>query len=75
MAIHCYTSISFSYLTKARVLGWSLKRFHPDWVVTVCITDREPEGFVFDLDKEPFDRVALGTRAAGREHPVLAVWS
>ena len=57
MAIHCYTSISFSYLVKARVLGWSLKRFHPDWVITVCITDREPEGFVFDLDKEPFDRV------------------
>lgn len=57
MSIHCYTSISFSYLAKARVLAWSLKRFHPDWVVTVCITDIEPDGFTFDIDNEPFDRV------------------
>lgn len=57
MAIHCYTSISFSYLAKARVLAWSLKRFHPDWIFTVCITDREPDGFQFDLEREPFDRV------------------
>lgn len=60
MSIHCYTSITFSYLAKARVLGWSLKRFHPDWVITVCITDREPDGFEFDLEKEPFDRVIWG---------------
>ena len=57
MAIHCYTSISFSYLAKARVLAWSLKRFHPDWIFTVCITDREPDGFHFELAQEPFDRV------------------
>ena len=60
MIIHCYTSISLSYLAKARVLAWSLKRFHPDWVLTVCITDREPDGFVFDLEQEPFDRVIWG---------------
>ncbi|MEZ5541720.1 MAG: hypothetical protein R3F42_06725 [Pseudomonadota bacterium] len=57
MAIHCFTSISFSYLAKARVLAWSLKRFHPDWVFTVCITDHAPEGFDFNLELEPFDRV------------------
>lgn len=57
MAIHCYTSISFSYLAKARVLAWSLKRFHPDWIFTLCITDHEPDGFAFDIDREPFDRV------------------
>jgi hypothetical protein len=57
MGIHCYTSISFSYLCKARVLAWSLKRFHPDWVFTVVITDREPAGYIFNLDEEPFDRV------------------
>jgi hypothetical protein len=60
VSIHCYTSISFSYLARARVLAWSLKRFHPDWEFTVCITDREPEGFVFDLEREPFDRVLWG---------------
>ena len=35
MTVHCFTSISFSYLAKARTLGWSLKRFHPDWVLTL----------------------------------------
>lgn len=57
MSIHCYTSISLSYLSRARVLAWSLKRFHPDWLFTVCITDREPEGFALDLAREPFDSV------------------
>jgi hypothetical protein len=57
MKVHCFTSFSFSYLAKARVLGWSLKRFHPDWLFTACITDREPDGFTFDLAKEPFDAV------------------
>lgn len=57
MSVHCFTSISFSYLAKARTLGWCLKRFHPDWVLTLCLTDREPDGFSFNLDDEPFDRV------------------
>lgn len=55
--IHCFTSITFSYLAKARVLGWSLKRFHPDWTFWLCITDREPPEFEFDLAQEPFDKV------------------
>lgn len=61
MPIHCFTSISFSYLAKARVLGWSLKRYHPDWTIWVCITDTEPEGFNFDIESEPFDRVLFAT--------------
>jgi|GEM_PF-2687706 len=55
--IQCFTSISFSYLAKARVLAWSMKRFHPDWTFWVCITDREPPGFEFNLEEEPFDKV------------------
>jgi hypothetical protein len=57
MMVHCFTSLSFSYLAKARVLGATLKRFHPDWTFTVCVTDREPRGFQFDLADEPFDAV------------------
>ena len=57
MRVNCFTSFSFSYLPRARVLGWSLKRYHPDWAVTACISDREPEGFVFNIGKEPFDHV------------------
>jgi lipopolysaccharide biosynthesis glycosyltransferase len=55
--VHCYTSISLNYLPKARVLAWSLKRFHPDWTFWLCITDREPPGFRFDLSSEPFDKI------------------
>lgn len=53
----CFTSISFSYLAKARVLARSLKRFHRDWEFVICISDRPPPGFTFDVEEEPFDRV------------------
>jgi hypothetical protein len=57
MSVHCYTSISLNYLAKARVLGATVKRHHPEWVMTLCVTDRQPDGFTLDLDCEPFDRV------------------
>ena len=60
MRVACCTSISFSYLSRARVLAHTLKRHHPDWVFWICVTDREPIGFTFDLDQEPFDRVIWG---------------
>lgn len=61
MTVHCFTSASFSYLSKARVLGTTLKRFHPDWVFTFVLTDREPPGFTFNLQNEPFDQVIHAT--------------
>lgn len=57
MPIHCYTSFSFSYLAKARVLAATLKRHHPDWVLWAVVTDHEPDGFAFSLSEEEFDRV------------------
>lgn len=57
MKVHCFTSCSFNYLAKARTLAYSLRRFHPDWTLTLCLTDREPPGFKFDLSKEQFDHV------------------
>jgi hypothetical protein len=57
MATACFTSISFSYLAKARVLGRTLKEHHPDWRFYVCITDREPPGYEFLIEDEPFDEV------------------
>jgi hypothetical protein len=53
----CFTSFSFSYLNRARVLFTSLRRFHPDWHLVALITDRLPPGFDFDLSREPFDEV------------------
>jgi hypothetical protein len=55
--VDCFTSFSFSYLAKARVLATTLKRFHPNWRLWAVIADREPDGFSFDLDKEAFDGV------------------
>jgi hypothetical protein len=55
--VHCFTSISWSYLDRARVLGNTLKQHHPDWVLWLCVSDVDPPGFAIDLSEEPFDGV------------------
>lgn len=50
-----YTSITKSYLPKARVLAKSLKRFHPDWTFVLLYSDDFPVGF--DSKQEPFDEI------------------
>ncbi|WP_222547211.1 hypothetical protein [Asaia lannensis] len=55
--IYCFTSASFSYLDRVRVLGETLRRFHPDWEFVFCLSDVEPPGFVFDVANEPIDHV------------------
>ncbi|MDB5476428.1 MAG: hypothetical protein JWP49_1939 [Phenylobacterium sp.] len=57
MKVLCYSSFTFSYLNRARVLFQTLRRFHPDWELVALITDKPPQGFKFDPAKEPFDRV------------------
>lgn len=57
MKIHCYTSISYSYLDRARVLAETVKRFHPDWTLWLLMSDEEPEGFEFNLADEDFDHI------------------
>ena len=57
MKVLCYSSFTFSYLNRARVLFQTLRRFHPDWELIALITDRPPQGFSFDPATEPFDRV------------------
>ncbi len=53
--MHVYTSITKSYLPKARVLAKSVKKFHPDWTFVLLYSDDLPENF--DLSKEPFDEI------------------
>jgi hypothetical protein len=53
----CFTSLTFSYLGRARVLAESVKRYHPDWCFIALISDLPPAGFAFDLANEPFDHV------------------
>ena len=57
MKVLCYSSFTFSYLNRARVLFQTLRRFHPDWELVALITDQPPPGLVFDPAREPFDRV------------------
>ncbi|MDQ4421424.1 hypothetical protein OOT33_13430 [Sphingobium sp. DEHP117] len=57
MAVHAFTSFSFSYLNRARVLAASIKRIHPDWVTWAVISDHAPPSFRFELEQEAFDRV------------------
>lgn len=57
MTIHAFTSFSYSYLNRARVLASTLKAQHPDWILWAVLTDKEPEGFHFDLEHENFDGV------------------
>ena len=63
--IYVYTSFTYSYLGRARVLGHSLRRHHPDWHVVAVITDLEPDDFVLDPEREPFDEVILGQDLLG----------
>ncbi len=57
MKVQVYSSFTFSYLNRARVLFQTLRRFHPDWDLVALMVDDVPKGFEFDLAREPFDRV------------------
>jgi hypothetical protein len=57
MKILVYSSFTFSYLNRARVLFSTLRKFHPDWELVALVTDRPPPGFRFRPEKEPFDRL------------------
>ncbi|MDP3749234.1 MAG: hypothetical protein Q8Q88_19535 [Phenylobacterium sp.] len=59
MKVLVYSSFTFSYLNRARVLFQTLRRFHPDWELVALITDEPPLNFAFDPASEPFDRVVL----------------
>lgn len=52
-----YTSVTKSYIPKARVLAQSLKRFHSDWTFCLLLSDEPPANF--DLAQEPFDILCL----------------
>ena len=50
-----FTSVTKSYIPKARVLAHSLKKFHPDWHFALLLSDELP--LSFDLESEPFDEI------------------
>lgn len=52
-----FTSCTFGYLAKARVLAQSFKKYNSDYEFALVMIDKEPEGFIFNLAEEPFDTV------------------
>lgn len=57
MKVIGFTSFTFSYLNRARVLFRSLRRHHPDWELIALMVDRPPPGVVLDVAAEDFDRI------------------
>jgi lipopolysaccharide biosynthesis glycosyltransferase len=56
MSIHCFTSFTFSYLARAKILVSTLRRAHPDWTIWAVMVDEPHEGNDFGLAEE-FDKV------------------
>ncbi len=50
-----YTSVTKSYIPKARVLAKSVKKFHPNWHFVLLLSDTLPLNF--DIQNEPFDEI------------------
>lgn len=67
MTVHAFSSFSYSYLNRARVLAKTLKALHPDWILWAVITDKQPDGFVLDLDLEGFDQMLTAEDLFGEE--------
>jgi len=65
MTIHAYTSFSYSYLNRARVLAATLRRQHPDWVIWAVLTDKAPDGFELDWNAEGYDHVITAEDLVG----------
>lgn len=65
MTVHAFTSFSYSYLNRARVLASSLKRVHPDWVLWAVLTDVDVPGVSHDLTKDGFDAVVTAADLIG----------
>lgn len=64
----CYSSFTFSYLDRARVLFETVRRHHPEWEIVALITDRPPLELGFDPAAEPFDRVVFSEDLGLADH-------
>jgi hypothetical protein len=56
MSVHCYTSFTFSYFARAKILVQTLRAAHPDWIIWAVMVDEPVDGEDFGLERE-FDRV------------------
>lgn len=52
-----FTSASYAYLDRARILFGTIREFHPDWEIWLCLVDDAPDGVNVDFDSEAVDFV------------------
>lgn len=57
MRVVCFSSFTFAYLDRARVLFESVKKWHPDWHTIALITDLPPPGVDLNVHSEHFDEI------------------
>jgi len=55
--VRCFTSFSFSYLSRAAILARTLRETHPDWELLAMIVDKPPPGLDASAALAAFDRV------------------
>ncbi len=67
MSVHAYTSFSYSYLNRARVLADTLRRQHPSWVLWAVVTDEPPSGVELDVTKFGYDRILTARDLFGED--------
>lgn len=67
MTVHAFTSFTYSYLNRARVLASSLRKQHSDWVIWAIIVDKPPPGYNLDLAVEEFDRLVTAEDLFGAQ--------
>jgi hypothetical protein len=71
MRVCCYTSFTYAYFTRARVLVESIRRVHRDWTVYAIIVDEAADPANFERVAETFDGVF---RLADLSIPDLRCW-
>jgi hypothetical protein len=61
--VNCFTSFTFSYLPRARILARTLRAVHLDWVLWAVVPDEPPNGDDCGISKE-FDHVIYAKQLA-----------
>jgi hypothetical protein len=67
----CYTSFSYSYLSRAQILARTVRAAHPDWAIHAVLVDKPPAGFDVAAGLVDFDRVI---KAEALQIPRFNAW-
>lgn len=67
MSVHVFSSFTFAYLDRARVLFQSLRRHCPEMVLWAVMVDEAPDGLEFDPEEEDFDHLITTSELYGDE--------